>query len=121
MATGQTDTMTADEIEDQVLAKIPTLTVAELEEVCTAISLVVPQESKGKKRELRKLLSAELMKDSEDNNLATIMMIRDHLFPQSKLGENVKTENATDQESNTLALNADIGRGRQTMGLEDSS
>ena len=74
-------TMSADETEDRVLARIPTLTAVELEEVCGIISLDVPATQKGKRRELRKLLSNELMKDTEDDNLATLLLIHDHLYP----------------------------------------
>ena len=71
----------ADEVEDDVLSKIPTLNVEELEEVCGMIKLTVSNEAKGNRRELRKLLTNELLKDSEDSNLATVLMIHDHLFP----------------------------------------
>ena len=46
-----------DDIEELVLAKIPTLNAQELERVCELIDLDVPTELKRKKREGRKLLS----------------------------------------------------------------
>ena len=80
MAT-KTESKTPDEIEDDVLAMIPTLTADELEAVCGVIPLVVPADKQGNRREIRKLLTNELMKDSEDDNNATLMVIHDHLFP----------------------------------------
>ena len=83
----KTEKKDADEVEDEVLARIPTLTAVELEEVCGVIKLAIPDERKGNKRELRKLLTNDLMKDSEDSNLATLLMIHDHSRHQRRTEE----------------------------------
>ena len=56
MADAKNNTMSPDEIEDRVLAKIPTLSVQEVETICSLIDLDVPADKKGKKKEARKLL-----------------------------------------------------------------
>lgn len=90
------ETMDSDQIEQNVLAKIPTLDAQQLEEVCGVITLDVPAEIKGDKRKLRKLLTKDLMKDSEDDNLATMMLIMNHLSPEKKEEDQLpKTEDNT--------------------------
>ena len=92
MADAKNNTMSPDEIEDRVLAKIPTLSVQELETICGLIDLDVPADKKGKKKEVRKLLSKELNKDTEDDNQGGWILIHDLLFPDPEKNPTVKVE-----------------------------
>ena len=68
------------------------LSVQELETICGLIDLDVPADKKGKKKEVRKLLSKELNKDTEDDNQGGWILIHDLLFPDPEKNATVKVE-----------------------------
>ena len=75
------ESMSPDEIEDEVLNTVPTLNAAELEEVYTLIDLDCKEELKGKKNNLLKCLLKHLCDPDgkDDGGLSTMLVIQKHL------------------------------------------
>ena len=86
--------LTAEEVEDRVMDKIPTLTTEELEEICTLVNIQVDT-MRGKKSELRKTLLKVLC---GDDTMADILAIHTRLYPDGE--EDAVDENNEDEQTN---------------------
>ena len=79
MATPTEKTEAADQVEDEVLNTIPTLDAEELEEVCGIIKVEVPEGMKGKRRELRRFVTKQLVQNGEKDDNANVLLIHDYI------------------------------------------
>jgi hypothetical protein len=74
--------LNAEQVEDRVMDKIPTLTAGELEEICTLVNIQVDT-MRGKKSELRRTLLKHLC---GDDTMADLLAIHTRLFPDGDAG-----------------------------------
>ena len=70
----------ADQVEDDVMNSLPTLSATELEEICTLIGVVMTEDDKGKKRVLLKLVMKNLCDvTATDDKMTEFLQIFKHL------------------------------------------
>ena len=84
MSSGE-ETLSPDEIEDEVFNTLPTLDASELREIYSLLELDCKEELQGKKSKLLKYLLKYLcdVESLEDGGLLNILLIQKHLNKES--------------------------------------
>ena len=86
---------TPEEVEDGVMDVLVTLDAEQIEEICGLVNVVIADDLKGNKREMKKLLMKHLCTISaDDDKLADFLAIHTHL----KIGEEEEDDGSFDEE-----------------------
>ena len=110
------ENLSADEKEDAVLTWLSVQEAGELEEACAAITLVCPQDRKGKKKALLKFLLKHLcdLEDGPDGDGAAILLLYDHAKSKG-LPQSVKTEDMSETKSAVINKPQSVDQGDQKV------
>ena len=115
MSTAEEETRTPEEIEDEVMNRLPQLNVTGLVGICELLQLTVPEDMKEKRSMLFKFLMKNLcnVEEKEDGNFASVLLIDTALRKETEKPAEVKVETVAVEKKERVLPRIPAGVPRQ--------